>query len=617
MRIGQASIFFDEERELVNPNKAGDQGVVWDLSDLYEGINDPRIKKDLEELLRLAEGFEKKERGVVQSGQMTADALEAMLTVLETIFERLDKISAHAYLVFAGDSSTAENGKHLQSVQEWRTEIKNHFLFFELEWVALSDGEAGRLLSSPKLARYRHFLMKERLYRPYRLTEGEEKVLALKNNTGGGAFSRLFDETLNRIRFEFDLKGEKSYLSEQEILAHLHDPDREKRKKAAAGLTAGLKENQHLFNYIFNVVVADHASDDKLRGFQDPMAFRHLSNEMDPDSVSMMMESVENNSAMVHRYYQLKKGIMKLDVLYDYDRYAPLFQSSRRMEWSEAKEIVLKSFQSFSPEFGKIAKLFFDKRWIDAEIREGKQGGAFSYGMTPSHHPYILMNYTGNLRDVMTLAHELGHGIHQYLSRSQGYFHMDTPLTMAETASVFAEMLVFHELKEKESHPMEKLYLISSKCEEAFSTLFRQVVLTRFEENFHRVRRAEGEVSSEELNRLWLKVNRPMFGDSLSLTDDYGWWWMYISHFIHSPFYCYAYAFGELLVLSLYRAYLKDPENFVLKYIRLLSSGGSQSPQELLHDFNIDLSQKSFWEGGLEILSGMVQEAEKLAENLP
>jgi oligoendopeptidase F len=591
-------------------------GATWDLSDLFLGIDDPRIKEELKELLREAESFEKKERGTIQSGHLTAGTLETMLLFLEQLLDRLDRITAHAFLVFAGDSLETENGKHLQAIQEKRTEIKNHLLFFELEWAALSDGEAERLLREPLLARYRHYLIKERLYRPHRLAEGEEKILAVKNNTGGGAFSRLFDETLNRIQFEFEWKGEKSLLSEQEILALLHDPEREKRRMASEGLTRGLKENRHLLTYIFNVIAADHASDDQLRAFPDPMASRHLANEIEPEAVRVMMELAETNGSMVHRYYRLKKRLMNLDVLYDFDRYAPLLQSSRTVGWEEAKEIVLTSFYAFSQEFGKIAQLFFEKRWIDAEIRPGKQGGAFSYGVTPSHHPYILMNYTGNLRDVMTLAHELGHGVHQYLSRSQGYFQMDTPLTMAETASVFAEMLVFHQLKEKESNSVEKLYLISSKCEEAFSTLFRQVVLTRFEERFHEARRRDGEVSSEELNRFWLEINRPMFGDSLALSENYGWWWMYISHFIHSPFYCYAYAFGELLVLSLYGAYLKGKGEFVSKYLKLLGSGGSKTPQELLSDFNIDLSQKSFWEGGLEILDGMVKEAEELAEKI-
>ncbi|MFI5303707.1 MAG: M3 family oligoendopeptidase [Nitrospiria bacterium] len=596
--------------------KNGATGVIWDLSDLYQGIDDPRIKIDLEDFLRQALEFEKRERGVIQSARLTAKSLEGMLLFLEQLFDRLDKMTAHAYLVFAGDSLKAENGKHLQMIQEKRTEIKNHLLFFELEWVALSDGQAERLLMEPVISRYRHYLVKERLYRPHRLTEGEEKILALKNNTGTGAFSRLFDETLNRIQFEFNWNGEKTFLSEQEVLAILHDPDREKRKMAAAGLTKGLKENRHILTYIFNVIVADHASDDQLRAFPDSMASRHLSNEIDSDSVRVMMQSVEENTSTVHRYYTLKKKLMNLDVLYDYDRYAPLFKSARYVKWEEAKEIVLASFRAFSPEFGNIAELFFKNRWIDAEIRPGKQGGAFSYGVTPTHHPYILMNYTGNLRDVMTLAHELGHGIHQYLSRSQGYFQMDTPLTMAETASIFAEMLVFHQLKNMENDPIEKIYLISSKCEDAFSTLFRQVVLTRFEEKFHLNRRTEGEVPAEEINRFWQDVNRPMFGESLQLTEDYGWWWMYISHFIHSPFYCYAYAFGELLVLSLYGKYLKEKGDFVSKYIRLLSQGGSKKPQELLSDFQINLSEKSFWESGLEILNGMVVEAESLAKKI-
>ena len=591
--------------------------MTWDLTDLYFGIEDPKIRLDLDDLSEKAKTFEKQFKGMIHSSHLTLAMFEEMLRFLENLLDKLEKVTAHAHLVFSGDSSMQENGKHLQSVSEKRTEIRNHLLFFELEWAELPDAEADRLLKAPSIARYRHYLSRERIYRPHRLAEGEEKIVALKANTGAGAFSRLFDETLNQIRFEFDFKGEKIFLSEQEILGVLYDSDREKRKAAARGLTEGLKKNSHLLTYIFNLIAADHALDDQLRSFGDPMASRHLSNEIEPEAVQALMESAEKNISMVHRYYHLKKRLMNAEGLFDYDRYAPLFQSARQVEWKEAREIVLSSFHSFSPEMAKIAQMFFDKKWIDAEIRPGKQGGAFSHGVVPSHHPYILMNYTGNLRDVMTLAHELGHGVHQYLSRSQGYFQMETPLTMAETASVFAEMLVFHQLKERETNPVEKLFLIGAKCEEAFSTLFRQIVLTRFEETFHRKRRDQGELSKEQLNRIWLEANRPMFGDSLHLTEDYGWWWMYISHFIHSPFYCYAYAFGELLVLSLYRSYLEEKKPFVSKYLKLLESGGSQSPRELLAEFNVDLSQKIFWEGGLDILNQMVKEAEELAEKIP
>ena len=324
------------------------------------------------------------------------------------------------------------------------------------------------------------------------------------------------------------------------------------------------------------------------------------------------MTASEKRFSLVSRYYRMKRKVMGLKTLRDYDRYAPPGRTKKRISWPEGKKIVLSAFRRFSPRAADIAGEFFTQKWIDAEIRPGKQGGAFSYGMTPSLHPYILMNYNGQAKDVMTLAHELGHGIHQSLSRKQGYFHMDTPLTMAETASVFAEMLVFHHLKEEETSPRERFFLISSRLEEAFSTLFRQVVLTRFEERVHRARREEGELTTEQINKIWLSVNRTMFGSSVSLTDNYGWWWMYISHFIHSPFYCYAYAFGELLVLSLYQIYLRDKEAFVTKYFDLLASGGSNSPEKLLAPFKIDLSDGSFWEGGLDLLEEMLSEAEAL-----
>jgi oligoendopeptidase F len=367
-------------------------------------------------------------------------------------------------------------------------------------------------------------------------------------------------------------------------------------------------------NYIFNVIVADHASNDRLRSYPDPMSSRHLSNEIDPQAVDALLSSSEENFDLVIRYYHLKRRLLGIDRLYDYDRYAPLFQEDRAIDYSQCREMVLAAFGEFSPRMREIATLFFEKGWIDAELRPGKRGGAFSHGTIPSVHPYILVNYTGRPRDVMTVAHELGHGVHQYLSRSQGYFQSSTPLTTAETASVFGEMMVFHRLKEHEREPKARLALVCGKLEDAFATVFRQVVMTRFEQSLHRARRQEGELPEARVNALWLEANRPMFGDAMELREDYGWWWMYIPHFIHSPFYCYAYAFGELLVLALYRRYLDEGKGFTSKYLDLLSAGGSDKPERLLERVGVDITAPGFWQGGLGLLRGMVEEAEGLAK---
>jgi len=438
-------------------------------------------------------------------------------------------------------------------------------------------------------------------------------LLDIKSNTGTRAFRRLFDETVNNIKFRVRIDRKTQILTEAETLSLMYDPDRRKRIAGAKGLTKGLKEYSKILTFIFNILVKDHQSTDEIRSYEFPMHSRNLDNEIDKQTVKILMESTERNYHLVERFYNLKKKLIGIDKFYDYDRYAPILQSKKVIPYENAKEIVLESFGEFSETMADIAKEFFDKNWIDSEVREGKRGGAFSHSTVPGVHPYVFTNYNGKLRDVMTLAHELGHGVHQYLSRQQGYFHSDTPLTTSETASVFAEMLVFVNLMRKETDPSEKLALLCGKLEGMFATVFRQVVLTRFEESFHKTSRKKGELTTEEINELWIKANKAMFGKSVKLTKDYGYWWLYITHFIHSPFYCYAYTFGELLVFSLYNKYLVEGKSFVPKYLELLSSGGKDSPYNLLKILDVDLRNPEFWQEGLNYLDNMVIEAETLS----
>ncbi len=405
-------------------------------------------------------------------------------------------------------------------------------------------------------------------------------------------------------------------LSMQQINAKLYDPDRTVRQAAAAGWTKGLQDNARLLTYLFNNLVLDHKIDCEIRHFPSPMAPRHLANEITDEVVDALMTAAERHHGTVQRYYCLKGKLLGLEPLYDYDRYAPLFPDLPTCDWPKARQTVQESYQAFSPRAGEIVGEFFVKKWVDAELRPGKRGGAFSSSAVPSAHPYILMNYTDKLRDVMTLAHELGHGLHQYLSRPVGYFQCDTPLTTAETASVFGEMLTFHRLLEMFPEPRIRLALLCSKIEDGFATVFRQVVLTRFEQALHRARREQGELTTEQINELWLAANRPMHGDVVRLSDGYAWWWMYIGHFIHVPFYCYAYAFGELLVLALVQKYKQEGAAFVPKYLELLSSGGSESPPVLLKRLGVDITDPTFWELGLRLLGDMVTEAETLAAAL-
>ncbi|HXG09374.1 MAG TPA: M3 family oligoendopeptidase [Gemmataceae bacterium] len=599
--------------EQVRPASSAD-GVAWDLTDLYRGVDDPQINHDLEEARRRAQAFEAAYRGKihVETGP-SPDRLLAALEELESLYELMDRPVVYASLLHAAKTDDPRHGALLAHTREQRTAINKHLIFFDLEWVRVPDGPARALIDSPQLARYRHYLEQKRAWKPHYLSEPEEKILEEKAVTGRAAFVRLFDETVAAIRFPFEHDGRVEWLPLSQINAKLHDADRAVRRAAADGLTRGLQENARLLTFIFNNLVLDHRSDCELRHFPSPEAPRHLANEVSPAVVEALLTAVERHQEMVQRYYRLKGRLLGIEPLYDYDRYAPLFPDLPRCDWPRARQLVEESYEAFSPRAGAIVREFFDRRWIDAELRPGKRNGAFSSSAVPSVHPYILMNYTDRLRDVMTLAHELGHGLHQYLSRPVGYLQCDTPLTTAEMASVFGEMLTFRRLLEVFPEPRTRLGMLCSKIEDSFATVFRQVVLTRFEQALHRARRERGELTTEQVNELWLAANRPMHGDVVQLTAGYGWWWLYIGHFIHVPFYCYAYAFGELLVLALVQKYRQEGAAFVPQYLDLLAAGGSEAPQVLLARLGVDVNDPGFWELGLRLLGDMVTEAEELA----
>jgi oligoendopeptidase F len=589
-------------------------GVAWNLGDLYSGIDDPKLNRDLDDALRRAQAFEKTYRGAIEPGP-SVDLLLQAVTELESLAEQMDRPAIYAGLVHAARTDVQEHGALLERTRKRRTDINKHLIFFDLEWVKVDDQKARALLDSPQLARYKHFLEQKRIWKPHYLSEPEEKILEEKSNTGRSAFVRLFDETVSALSFPFTHAGVTEQLSLQKINAKLYDPDRTVRAAAAAGLTKGLKDSSRLLTYILNTVIADHRSDCELRHHANVMAPRHLANEIEGAVVEALMTATERHHATVQRYYRLKGRLLGLEQLYDYDRYAPLFSEQPAVDWPTAHRIVLESYSAFSPRAGEIISQFFERSWIDAELRTGKRGGAFSASTVPSAHPYILMSYTDKLRDVMTLAHELGHGLHQYLSRKVGYLQCDTPLTTAETASVFGEMLTFRRLQQIFPDPRTRLAMLCSKIEDGFATVFRQVVLTRFEQSVHG-QREQGELSTERINELWLGANRPMHGDVVKLTDGYAWWWSYIGHFIHVPFYCYAYAFGELLVLALVKKYEQEGAGFVPKYLDMLASGGSEPPHVLVGKLGVDVTDPGFWELGLKLLGDMVSEAEKLASQL-
>jgi len=586
-------------------------GVRWDLGDLYAGPDDPRIDADLDASLAGARRFAERWRGRLAS--QGAAALAGAVDELEAIEAPVARAGSYAGLLFAADTSAPRHGALLQHVQERASEIKNALVFFQLEWVGLDEAVAERLLADPGLAARRHLLASMRRYRPHVLSEPEERLLEETANTGSRAFSRLFDQIVAGLRFPLQRDGRTRELGEEEVLALLYHGDRELRRAAADSLTGVLRAHARTLGFVFNTLVQDKAADDRRRRYATPMAARHLANEIEAAAADALLAACVARYPLVARYYRLKARLLGIPRLADYDRYAPVGEPPGEIAFETARCSVIDAYRAFAPEMAEIASRFFDARWIDAELRPGKRGGAFSASTLPDVHPYVLLNYTGTPRDVMTLAHELGHGVHQFLARPRGLFEQDAPLTLAETASVFGEMLVFRRLLAAERDPRARLALVCGKLEDAFATVFRQVAMTRFEQALHAARRAEGELAAERINALWMEANRAMFADSVELRDDYAWWWLYIPHFVHSPFYCYAYAFGELLVLALLRRYDAEGAPFVARYLDLLRAGGSDAPPALLAKVGLDVRDPAFWDGGLAVLEALVAEAERLA----
>lgn len=587
-----------------NEQPVGAEGVRWDLSDLFG--SQAELEQALSAADQRAEEFSRQYRARI--AELDAGALAVALDELGGIFDLLGRAATYAYLHWVTATEDAARGALLQRVQEQNTQVGKKLLFVEVEWAALEQARVERLLSDPALARFRHHLELQWRRRAHLLSEAEEKIIAEKNVTGRASWTRFFDESFGAARFA--LQGEE--VPEQTVLARLHDADRGVRREAALSLSAGLERMNRALTFIFNTILAEKASDDRLRGYPHWLASRNLGNEITDEAVEALIQSVTARYDLPQRYYRLKSRLLGLEgEMMDYDRYAPIAGTDRHVGWDEARAVVLESFGTFAPEMAEVASLFFERRWIDAPVVPGKRGGAFSHGAVPSAHPFIMMNYTGRLRDVQTLAHELGHGVHQYLSREQGIFHADTPLTTAETASVFGEMLVFHRLLERETEPRNRLAMLLQKIDDSMATVFRQVAMNRFEDAIHNHRRQHGELAPEDFDAHWLATQRPLFGDALTLGEHYRLWWSYIPHFLHSPGYVYAYAFGELLVLALYARYREGQPGFRDAYLDLLRAGGSDWPHRLVADLGVDLQDPGFWHLGLAAIEGLIVEAEQ------
>lgn len=589
-------------------------GVYWDLSDIYSGLEDPQISADLTSCEVSAIEFAAKYRGLFAT-KPSAVTVSQALRQLESIFQALSKLGAYAGLRTAVENLNSECRQLEDRIDQASVEIQNKLTFFELEWLQVSDEDATALAAAPELENYQHYLISSRRYKPHTLSEKEEVLLNQKSLTARSAWVNLFDEFLSSLEYRLEYKGEVQILTQPALLALSYQPDRELRKAALECLFTELSRHELVLTNIFNAITQDHSLNDQIRHYYQPIASRHLANEIPPEVVDRMQAVTEANYPIAHRYYMLKSRLLGLPKMATYDQYAPVVTNLPECKYLDGKEMVLKAFERFDSSMSDIARQFFDKNWIDAEVRTGKRGGAFSASIIPDVHPYVMLNWTDKLRDVNTLAHELGHGIHQYLSRAQTYLNFHHPLPVAETASVFGEFLTFDYLMEREQNPEIKLGLLCSKIEDAFATVFRQNVLTRFEQTAHAARR-EQKLSSDKVCEIWWNANAALYGNAVDMLEQYRWGWSYIPHFIHTPFYCYAYVFGELLVLSLYRMYQEEGKAFVPRYLELLKSGSKWAPVELLKRVGADITDAEFWQKGFNVLEKLVAQAENLADEL-
>jgi len=588
-------------------------GVVWDLGDLFSGFDDPRIEETQRFIEEQADAFAQKYRGtiLVPGGPPASHVLEA-LRALEAMDDVMSRVASYANLLYASDTLRPEYQNLQQRVEQWLTTIRNRLLFFGLEWLDLDEPAAARLIADPLLAGYSHYLAHGRQYRPHKLTEPEERLVNEKDNTGRRAFGRLFTELISAIGFPLEREGAVQELTLAEVLSLLHRPDRALRARALETIFEVLGRHKLILTLTYDTLIQDHLTMDRLRHYPFPMAERHLSNEIDAQSVEQMMEVTEANYGIAQEYFRLKAKLLGLDRLALYDQYAPVGGELPACTFDESRRVILEAFGAFSPQFSAIAQDFFFRRWIDAEVRKGKRGGAFCASPSPSVHPYILCNYTDTLRDVMTVAHELGHGLHGVLAGKQTPLNYDSPLITCETASVFGEFLVFDRMLATNGDPQVQMALVCGKIEDAFATVFRQNVLTRFEEAVF-ARRGRGRLHADDLGEAWLMANGKYYGDAVEMIPGYRLGWSYIPHFIHTRFYCYSYVFGQLLVLALYRMYKEEGSSFVPKYLALLEAGGSDSPERLLRPLGVDFRDRNFWQKGFDEIRSLVERVKALA----
>jgi oligoendopeptidase F len=581
----------------------------WNLADLYPSPNAPEIEQDLKGAAARAGEFRRSYEGKLAS--LDGAGFLAAILAYETIQEQLGKLMSYAQLAYAGNMADPDLARFQQNINERVNAISVEILFFSLEINKLEDADLAAKLKHKPLQRFRPWLDALRLFRPYQLSDEVERLLHEKQVAGSSAWQRLFDETIADMRFEVQGKS----LTSNEVLNLLTDRDPVKRKAAAESLAKGMSAEKRLFALVTNTLAKDKDIEDKWREFKRPVSSRNLANQVEDEVVDALVAAVKQSyPKLSHRYYKLKAKWLGQDALEFWDRNAPLpSDDDRLVPWADARKLVLEAYGAFSPDLAAVGKHFFDNNWIDAPPRPGKAPGAFAHPTVPSAHPYLLLNYHGRTRDVMTLAHELGHGVHQVLAGPQGALLADTPLTLAETASVFGEMLTFQALLKRETDPAKRKILLAGKVEDMLNTVVRQIAMHEFERRLHDARK-DGELAADEISAIWLETQREALGPGIKLPDgtDYSIFWTYIPHFIHVPFYVYAYAFGDCLVNSLYAVYQGAEAGFAAKYLDMLKAGGTKRHKELLAPFGLDASDPGFWSKGLGVVSGFIDELERL-----
>ena len=580
----------------------------WNLSDLYLSITDQQIELDFANIANQVQTL--RNFSYQKVAQLNPEQLNQLLTDYQNVVEKIAKISCFAYLQYSCNLNNQQVLSFYQNTQEKVANFSRDLVFIINEISQLDLEILQNLVKQPQLSTFAVLLNDIIFNKPYHLTEQLEKFNIDKNITGKNAFVRLFDETVNNLKFDY--QGQK--LNSSQIFNLLQNSNRQIRKEASQSIAKVFDENHKIFTFITNILAKDKQVQDSWRGYKNPVSQRNIDEFLSDEVVELMASTIKKNLAQTsHRYYKLKAKILNLPKLEFYDRNAPLpYQTQQKISWSEAKQIVLDSFGGFSPKMQELANKFFTNNWIDADIYDGKESGAFSHPCVPSSHPYILMNYQQNARDVATLAHELGHGVHQILAGKQGYFSSQTPLTLAETASIFAEELVFQNILQKTTAKNEKIALIANKIEDIINTAIRQIAFFEFEKKVH-YGRASGELSAQQICNFWLEIQQESLGDAFNFSADYQYFWCYVPHFIHTPFYVYSYAFGYCLVSSLYNVYQNEKvENFTEKYLEMLACGGSKRHNELLQEFGLSMHHASFWQQGLNSLVNYIDMLEKL-----